>query len=447
MKRKIYEKLIDWKSTFPRKPLILKGARQTGKTYILREFGNREFLHLHYINFQKDKKAHSLFNASLSPEKVIESLEFFLNTKIEIKNDLLFFDEIQDCPAALTSLKFFCEEMPDLALVCAGSLLGVVHSAEPFPVGKTAFLNIHPLSFEEFLLAAEDEKGITALYQAEKGQKPSAIAHDYLMEKVKEYMAVGGMPEVVKTFLQYAGEGKITAFGKMREKQQELITAYTGDFSKYAGHTRANEIAAVFESVPSQLAKENKKFKASEVISGGRFSRLQSAVDWLVNAGLVLKTDIINSGELPFSAFTQNNRYKLYLFDIGLLGALAELPFQAVLTASDTFATFKGAFCENYVAQEFICAGTVSLYAWASNTAEVEFVKEKNGMIFPVEVKSGLSGKLKSLNVFAEKYSCVYRTRISARNLEYNRSAKFCNLPLYLCHAFPQDFTENTIPG
>jgi len=436
MERTIYKKLIAWKNEEDRKPLVMKGARQTGKTYVTLAFGRNEFRRVHHINFQKDRDASALFVNNLTPTSIIESLEFYLDATIDLQKDLIFFDEIQDAPRALTSLKYFYEEMPTLKIICAGSLLGVSQSEEPFPVGKVTFLNLYPMSFEEFLMALSDTKALKALKAIQYPSGVSPLIHDYLMKRLKAYYIVGGMPEAVKCY-GLNQDKKIDAFKKVRQRQSDLITAYPGDFSKYSGKARANEIMAVFESIPAQLAKENRKFKASMVMSGGRFSRLKSSIDWLIHAGLLIKVKIANSGEIPFSAFTTDNRFKLYFFDIGLLGAFAGISPQSIFLENDLFATFKGAFCENYVAQAFTASGSGQLYSWMNNTAEVEFIREVDGRVYPVEVKSGASGKLKSLNVFAGKYSSDYRIRISGMNLEFNEESRFHNYPLYLAGRFP----------
>ncbi|MCP5050888.1 MAG: ATP-binding protein [bacterium] len=436
MKRTISQKLLDWKNAKDRNPLILKGARQTGKTYSIEEFGQKEFRKMHRLNFQKQKTAVDIFAEDLSPPLILEAIEFYLGTDINPATDLIFFDEIQDCPRALTGLKYFYEDMPQLAVVGAGSLLGVTQIDTPFPVGKVSFLHLYPMSFEEFLLAVGDERAYKKLQSIQYPATITPTIHRHLAQRLKEYFVVGGLPEAVTAYCKNM-ESKANGFLKVREKQEELIHAYMSDFSKYSGKVKANDIAAVFQSVPSQLARENKKFKASEVRSGGRFSQLKSPIDWLTGAGLLMKVKITNSGEIPFEAFTADNRIKLYLFDIGILGALAGIPPKSLYVQNDFFATFKGAFCENYVAQEFMYSGTKQLYAWMSNTAEVEFIREVDGDVYPIEVKAGHSGKLKSLNVFAEKYPIKYRTRISARNLEFNDQAKIHSYPLYLTHRFP----------
>lgn len=436
MKREIHQKLLDWKNSRDRKPLVLKGARQTGKTFSLKEFGQKEFRRMHYINFQKDKTACDIFTGNLSPHKILESMQLYLETTIEKTQDIIFFDEIQDCPRALTSLKYFCEDMRELAVVSAGSLLGVTQTVEPFPVGQVNFLNLYPMSFEEFLLAVGDEDAYHRLHTLRYPDTIPLVLHHRLMEKLKEYFIVGGLPEVVGTYCAYK-ENKPEAYVNVRKKQEEIVTAYSSDFSKYSGKVNANEIAAIFESIPAQLARENKKFKASEAMPQGRFSRLKSPIDWLIGAGLLIKVKIINSGEIPFEAFTMDNRIKLYIFDVGILGALAHIPPKSIYLENDFFSTYKGAFCENYVAQEFIYSGSGQLYSWMSNTAEVEFIREIDGRVYPIEVKAGQSGKLKSLNVFAAKYPASYRTRISARNLEFNEQSKIHNYPLYLSYRFP----------
>ena len=436
MKRSLYKKLIEWKVSENRKPLILKGARQTGKTYLLNEFGKNEFKNMHYLNFQKIKELHGIFENDLVSEKILELIEFVLNTSIDVKTDIVFLDEIQECPRALTSLKYFYEDMPELALVCAGSLLGVVHSDSAFPVGKVSFLNLYPMSLEEFLEALGEERSLKFISNMILTDKIPSIVHNQIMDFLKEYMVVGGMPEIVSLYVRNR-DNRNEAFNQIRRRQDELITAYMGDFSKYSGKVRANEIVSVFESVPSQLAKENKKFIPSKVISGGRFSKLSSAVDWLTGAGLIIKVKISNSGELPFSGFTKENRFKLYFFDIGLLGALGGVAPKAIIMQNDLFVTFKGAFCENFVAQEFIYSNSKPLFSWANNTSEIEFLREIDGEVLPIEVKAGLSGKLKSLNVFSQKYNSPYRTRISGRNFEFNETSKMHNYPLYLSFRFP----------
>jgi hypothetical protein len=417
-------------------PLVLKGARQTGKTHILKRFGEKEFSRLVYLDLQKDPGLHAIFDGDLTPARVVEAIEFATGTPLNTQADLLFLDEAQECSRALTSLKYFSEQMPELAVCAAGSLLGVTHPESPFPVGKVTFLQLNPMSFEEFLLAIGEQQAYEVLVKTTGPGPLGALYHRRLLELLREYFVVGGMPEVVAAYASQRKQ-KLTAFGTARSLQRDLLMAFISDFAKYSGKVNATAITSTFESIPGQLARVNKKFRASAAVKGGRFSRLSGAIDWLVGAGLALKVKIANSGELPFSAFTNDNRFKLYLFDTGLLGALARLSPAAIYQATEPFATFRGAFCENYVAQEFIYSGCDALYAWSGNTAEVEFLREVEGEVCPVEVKAGLSGKLKSLAIFAQRYPIRHRVRISARDLEINHQSGMHSYPLYLTHRFP----------
>ncbi|MBN2656674.1 MAG: DUF4143 domain-containing protein [Spirochaetales bacterium] len=249
-------------------------------------------------------------------------------------------------------------------------------------------------------------------------------------------MITGGMPEIVEDYIT-SNASKMEKFEKIRIKQNELLTAYRGDFAKYSGKVHANSIISVFESIPAQLAKDNKRFIASKVEGEGRFSKLKSSIDWLLGAGLLIQVKITNRGELPLSAFTKDNLFKLYFFDTGLLGALGGLSPKAIYLEQNLFATYKGAFCENFIAQEFTASEGNKLYSWMNNTSEVEFLREIDGELFPIEVKAGLSGKLKSLNVYVSKYNPPYRTRFSARNLEINHQSQMHSYPLYLAGRFP----------
>jgi uncharacterized protein len=434
--RNITDQLVQWKGAPNRKPLVLRGARQTGKSYSLTALGEQYFPVTHILNFQESPELCGLFEGSLSPTSIIEALEFYLDTNINPQTDLVIFDEIQDCPRALTSIKYFYEKMPELALCCAGSLLGVIHTEDPFPVGKVTFLDLYPLSFTEFLGAIGEHKALAYLKRVTQSTEIPELIHENLLGLLREYYVVGGLPDIVNGY-RHAREHRREAFEQARLRQRDLLDAYVRDFAKYADSVRSDRILSVFSAIPAQLAKENKKFIASKVVSGGRYSTLQSAIDWLEGAGLVIKVPIANSGELPFSAFTEENRFKLYFFDTGLLGALAQLSPGALYLENDLFSTFKGAFCENFVAQELMQATGKTLYSWISNTAEIEFMFEVDGQVLPIEVKSGRSGKLKSLNVFAKKYLSPYRTRISARNFEINQNTAMHNYPLYLSYRFP----------
>ncbi len=420
-----YQEILRWKHKKSRKPLILKGARQVGKTFLIIQFGKKEFQKMHVFNFQKDPKIHSLFQETKDPKKIIRLLSDYSGSPINVKTDFIFFDEIQDCPEALTSLKFFSEDMPECYLIAAGSLLGLFLKESSFPVGKVEFIELYPLNYQEFLLAKGKQHLITYLENYKDGI-PTAM-HELLIEELKSYFIVGGVPEVVKTYL------KTLDLKKTRQKQLEILTTYKADFSKYSGPTNAVHILSVFESIPAQLAKDNKKFSFKTLESGGRYSKYRLAIDWLVGAGLAFKIPIIDHIELPLKAFVKDAAFKLYFFDVGILGALSELPTNVfVLTDNEVFKTFKGAFAENFFLQEFVSNNDSSLYCWQGAQSEVEFVFYNEEGLFPIEVKSGLSGKLKSLNIFAEKYKATVRIRANMQNFTEDSKTKFRNIPLYL---------------
>lgn len=437
MKRTIWQKLIEWKNAQGRKPLILKGARQVGKTYILQQFGQNDFPEYHYFNFERDEQLKKIFIKDLDPKRILRELSFYLNKTIDIDKDLVIFDEIQNAPRALTSLKYFQEELSSLAICTAGSLLGIQLSDEPFPVGKVDFLNLFPMAFEEFLLGIEDGNSFDVLTQ-EKETIPE-IVHDHLWEQLKIYFIVGGLPEVINTYREHR-EDLFTALQKVREKQENIIKTYQADMAKHSGKQNAMQIWRLWQSIPAQLAKEldgsAPKFKFKNVVPGvSRYSQLVGSIDWLIAAGLVIKVNIIGNASLPLSSHAVENSFKLYMSDVGLLGSLSNLSPGVILDYDYGF--YKGYFAENFVAQEFHYSGTKDLYCWKGRTSEVEFLRETEGDILPVEVKSGWVTQSKSLNVFAEKYKPRYRTILSAKNIYIDRVNKMHRYPLYLASRFP----------
>ena len=441
MRRNIWNKLVEWKNKKDRKPLILKGARQVGKTYILQAFGREHFSQVHYLNFEKYKELGKIFEGDLIPQNILRDLSFYLNTSIDKENDLVIFDEIQNIPRALTSLKYFQEELPELAICSAGSLLGVQLSDESFPVGKVEFLNMFPMSFEEFLEGVGDIKSFEFLRGRKKAEAIPHIIHTHLWEQLKIYFVTGGLPEIVKTFVEYKDD-LFTALQKVREKQNNLLLTYIADIAKHSGKQNAMHIERLWRNVPSQLAREHDgsagKFKFRGVIPGiKRYSRLAGSIDWLVSAGLVIKARIVNSGQLPFSAHTTENSFKLYIFDVGLLGALSDLSPKSIIEYE--YGSYKGYFAENFAAQEFVCSGVKDLYCWKERSAEVEFLREINGDVLPVEIKSGWVTQAKSLKVFAQKYSPKYRTIFSANNLSIDPVNKVHRYPLYLASCFQME--------
>lgn len=440
MKRTIQKKLIQWMQDKNRKPLILKGARQVGKTYTLLSFARENFVSVHYLNFEKDEKLTSVFLKDLNPTRILNELNFYLNTSINIKKDILIFDEIQNAPRALTSLKYFNEEIPELPICAAGSLLGLHLSHESFPVGKVEFLDMYPLSFEEFLEGIDDTKALEFLNSRLLKEKSLPdIVHAHLWEQLKIYFVVGGLPEVVKIYNELKDD-LFTALSMVRKKQNDLILAYNADMAKHSGKQNAMHIERIWRNIPSQLAKDQNgsvpKYSFKDVIPGiNRYSRLAGPIDWLSTTGLIIKTYIVNKGELPFSAYSKENNFKITLFDTGILGALCDLPPKSILDYE--YGTYKGYFAENFVAQEFLYSGVKQLYSWKENTSEVEFLREVDGKIIPVEIKSGWVTQAKSIKVFSEKYHPPYRTIMSAHTLHIDPHHKVHCYPLYLASRFP----------
>ncbi len=421
--RNLNEELNKWSQGNHRLPLIIKGARQVGKTHLIREF-SKNFPNFHEFNFQKSNILCEGFSRTNDPKKLIEYLEVVSEKKINLSSDLIFFDEIQDCPQALNSLKYFAEEFPKIYLIAAGSLLGIYLSSHSFPVGKVSFLNLFPLSFFEFLKAIGKEK------LSEKSSlqpEDNNLYHEELSQELNKYMILGGLPQVVKTFIESKD------FVQAREIQVNLLTSYKADFSKYSGPVDALKILTVFENIPKQLAKENRKFQFNFLKKGSRYNEFAGAIDWLTRAGLSYKIPIIHHAEIPLKAQTIENNFKLYFFDIGLLGALADLPLSVYFQKSDLFKTFKGASTENFFLQEFRAHRKEDLYCWQGKTSEVDFLYTTQDMqLMPIEVKSGESGKLKSLSFFQQKYNCKWKSRVSAHPLEIREDTQLKSLPLYL---------------
>lgn len=434
MKRQILHKLLEWRTKSDRKPLLLKGVRQCGKTYILKEFAGH-FLQGHYINFEKNSDIHVIFKQNLDPIRIMKELSFYLEKTINIEQDLVIFDEIQACPRALTSLKYFCEDMPQLAVCAAGSLLGLHLSDTSFPVGKVDMLDMYPMSFIEFLIAVDDEKSEQFLSQL-TSEHPiiPEIIHQHLWEQLKNYFVIGGMPEVIRVFRDKSVHSFET-FESIRKIQEHILLAYYADIAKHAGKVNAMHIDRILRSVPAQLARSQdktaKRFQFKDIIPGiDRYQRLADAIDWLEAAGLIIKVPIVNSAELPLSAYTQESFFKLYLFDVGFLGAMSELPPRVILDYQ--YGTYKGYFAENFVAQSFISSGERSLYSWQDSRSEVEFLRLHDGQVLPIEVKSGTVTKSQSLYKLVEKYHLSKRVILSGRNLMMDTEHHIHHCPLYL---------------
>ncbi len=434
MKRIIYKKLLAWKNSEFRKPLLIKGARQVGKSHVLKKFGIQEFPGCHVFNFEKDKKLFQIFESDLIPERLIRDLSIYIGKKIDGAKELLIFDEIQECPRAMTALKYFCEDMPNISICCAGSLIGVKMSSESFPVGKVEFLNMYPMSFEEFLTALDDEMCMELLKTASHSDLQSEIAHSRLWARLKEYYAIGGMPEAVASYVHHR-ENYPEALNTTRLIQKRLIEGYFKDFAKHSGKINSMHIISVLENVPMQLANNIngsvKRYRFKSVIPGKKsFSDLQGPIDWLEKAGLIIKVKVCNRAELPLESFCKNNMFKLYLFDVGLLGCMLDIP--PGIMVSQEFGIAKGYFAENFVAQEFIASGGEKLYSWTERNSEIEFLNVINDTIIPIEVKSGTRTQAKSLGQFIRKYSPKKAIKITGKALNKKKDRTIDYYPLYL---------------
>lgn len=428
MKRDIYQQLIKWKNSPQRKPLILRGARQVGKTYILEDFGSREYADVAYFNFEESPDLRDFFSGRLSPDKILQFLSIYREKKILPEDTLIIFDEIQNSPNTLTSLKYFCEKAQDYHIVAAGSLLGVkVGQSAPFPVGKVSFFDLYPMSFAEFLDAVG--KSQLRAYLEEASFEPVAESfHVELIELLKIYYFVGGMPEAVGQYVQDSD------LNMVRRIQGEILTAYTMDFSKYTTRTEAIRLAATWASIPVQLARENKKFTYSEISKNARAREYSEAIQWLVDAGLVIKVHNTHTPKLPLAAYKEE-KFKLYFLDVGLLGAMINVSQHSIVQGNSLFSEFNGAFVENYVAQEFTACGQKELYYWTSkNMAEVDFVVSFQDSVLPFEVKAGVSKQKKSLRVYGEKYHPPVLSRSTLMNFKEDGGIR--NYPLYAAWLF-----------
>ncbi|MEI7437747.1 MAG: ATP-binding protein, partial [bacterium] len=387
MKRTAYRDLLAWKTNPSRKPLLVQGARQVGKTWLLKEFGRDQYTSCAYFNFEETPALKSLFDGDLKPERILETLAAYQGQSIVPSKTLLFFDEIQACPRALTSLKYFCEQAPEVQLVAAGSLLGVsVGKTTGFPVGKVHFLTLHPLSFFEFLEAL-NEGALLELLQGKTTFEPIAeLLHDKLSGLLRIFLFTGGMPEVVQCYRETRD------FSAVRAIQKDILHAYQRDFSKYTTATQAVRVSEIWRSIPAHLARENKKFKYGEVRKGGRASQFESAVEWLRSAGLMVTSVNVTAARLPLAGYADHARFKAYLLDCGLLGALIDLPARITTLGNAAFSEYNGAFVENFVAAELARKSDGELHYWISEgIAEVDFLIAHDGEILPLEVKSGMN--------------------------------------------------------
>ncbi len=430
MERKKLADLEKWRQKPDRKPLIVHGTRQVGKTWLLKEFGKRAYKDVAYINFEANERMAALFSSNLDTQRLLTGLRIESGCSIEPGTTLIIFDEVQENPQALTSLKYFAEEAPTYHIAAAGSLPGIaMHRGTSFPVGKVEFLDLYPLSFEEFLWAL-GEAELAGLLSGHDWQMLE-LFRDKLIDYLKYYFCVGGMPECVGSFA--AGRD----LDKVRETQGRLLSAYEQDFSKYAEPAMVPRIRAVWNSIPSQLAREQRKFTYGLVREGARAREYEIAIQWLCDAGLLHKVYRVSKPGLPLRAYQENSAFKLFMVDTGLLAAHAHLPTRAVLNGSGIFEEAKGALTEQYVAQELRLRDDFDVFYWSSGTsqAEVDFLVQIGESVYPLEVKAAENLQAKSLRVYRDKFSPPrsYRTSLSP----YRAESCLTNIPLYALAAIP----------
>ena len=424
MYRTALEQLYKWKENKNRKPLIIEGARQVGKTWLMKEFGKIAYKDTVYINFDSNSKMADLFSSDLNIERLIMGLEIYIGRKINPDNSLLIFDEIQEVPRALSSLKYFYEDAPQYNIVCAGSLLGIaLHGGTSFPVGKVDFLNLYPLSYREFLMAVVGKSYVELLDNGDYDMI-KAFKQTYI-DALKQYYFVGGMPEAVQSFVLNKD------FKEVRDIQKRILLAYEQDFSRHAPIEIVPKIRMLWNSIPSQLAKENKKFIYGLVREGGRAKEYEAAIMWLCDCGLVYKVSRINTAGIPLEAYEDLKAFKLFVVDVGLLGCMTGLHQSVLLDENTLFVEFKGALTEQYVCQQLSALDELDIYYYTNDrgSCEVDFVIDTGEKIIPVEVKAQTNLKAKSLKTYCERFSPDLAVRTSMS--DYKAEEWLVNLPLY----------------
>ncbi len=424
MYRIAIEKLLKWKESKRRKPLIIEGARQVGKTWLMKEFGKQAYADTVYINFDSNSRMAELFASDLDTERLIMGLELYAGRKIDPNNTLLIFDEVQEVPRALASLKYFYENAPRYHIVCAGSLLGIaLHEGTSFPVGKVDFLKLYPLSFREFLMATDKER-FAQLLDKQDFQMIANFRQTYI-DALKQYYFVGGMPEAVQSFAENKD------FNEVRDIQKRILAAYEQDFSKHAPNEIVPKIRMLWNSIPSQLAKENKKFIYGLLREGARAKEYETAIMWLADCGLVHKVSRVNAAGIPLKAYEDLKAFKLFVLDVGLLGCMAGLRQRTLLDGNDLFVEFKGALTEQYVCQQLKTIEDLDVYYYTNDrgSCEVDFVVDTGELIIPVEVKAEVNLRAKSLKTYQEKFSPKVAVRTAMT--DYKKEECLINLPLY----------------
>lgn len=424
MYRSAIKKLKEWKNKEDRKPMILMGARQVGKTWIMKEFGKNEYAKVAYISFYNNERMNDVFDMDFDINRIIMNLNIESGVSITPNDTLIILDEIQNAPKALESLKYFCEDANEYHVIAAGSLLGVaVHENVSFPVGKVDMLDLYPFSFREFLLAMDEKSLVMAL-----DSKDFSIIDNFsdkFLFWLKNYYYIGGMPAVVDSFRRNKD------YVKTRQIQKDILRQYEQDFGKHADAKNLPRIRMVWQSIPIQLAKENKKFFFGQIKKGARSSDFEIAIQWLMDSGLIYKVNRVNEPHMPLKAYINMSAYKLFILDIGLLGALSDLPAKIILEKDEIFVEFKGAFTEQYVLQQLICDTQYTPYYYGTDksTFEQDFMIQMEDMIVPIEVKAEGNVYSQSLKVYCEKYHPKKAVRFST--LKYMDQGWMVNIPLY----------------
>lgn len=424
MDRFALEKLKQWKEKKNRKPLIIRGARQVGKTWLMKEFGRTCFKKTAYVNFDSNTRMRQVFEGDINIERMILAISAETGVSINSQDTLLIFDEVQEVPKALTALKYFCEEAPQYAIVAAGSLLGVaMHKGTSFPVGKVDFMDLYPLNFREFLCALGEERFVEILDSSDTDMV--TLFKSKYMDRVREYYYVGGMPEVVQCYVDTKD------FNEVREIQKNLLNYYQQDFSKHAEATLVPRLNLVWNSIPMQLAKENKKYIYGQVREGARAKDFELAIQWLMDCGLIHKVQRIKKPDLPLKAYVDLDAFKIYLLDIGLLIAMVDLDARVIIDGNRIFTEFKGALTEQYVLQQLIADLGVEAYYYSTekSSGEIDFLLQGRSSILPLEVKAEENLRAKSLKAFCEKYHPAYAVRTSMS--DYREQEWMTNIPLY----------------
>lgn len=432
MKRSVYSQLLEWKDSPRRKPLMLYGARQVGKTYILKEFGRNEFDNLVYVNCYKNPAVKALFAEDKDVRRILLGLSAISGQEINAGKTLVFIDEVQDVPDVVASLKYFCEDAPEIAIATAGSLLGVVNmEGKPFPTGMVDIIHLWPMTFDEFSDALGESELVTLLHTTGQEALVNALLPKYV-ELLRQYYFVGGMPEAVAEFVHSRTPERV------RKIQLNILTAYDADIAKHAGK-ETQKARFVFESIPSQLAKENKKFVFGALKAGARAAEYENAIQWLVDAGLVYKVPRLSKVELPLKFFIDKDAFKLFLLDVGLLGAMAQIPASLILIGNSVFSDYKGAFTENYALTQMVSVPNtvIGYYSKNNSSMEIDFVVQVGSKLLPIEVKAEENVKSKSLRQFItvdNAGSDLHGVRFSKKG--YVKQEWMRNVPLFAAHSF-----------